>query len=106
MPIGTSAASARIATKSVAVHDRTAKVSTVRRGAGDRRDQPGAAELGLDEEPAELRAELRARRSIAGLNASTKVRKPVAAAETVKIAAETDAASSADVELALARLAA
>ena len=30
VPIGTSAASARIATKKVAVHDRTAKVSTVR----------------------------------------------------------------------------
>ena len=29
VPIGTSAASARIATKSVAVHERTAKVSTV-----------------------------------------------------------------------------
>ena len=29
MPIGTSAATARIATKNVAVHDRTAKVSTV-----------------------------------------------------------------------------
>ena len=49
---------ARIATKSVAVHDRTAKVEHGERGAGDRRDEPGAADLGLDEVAAELRAEL------------------------------------------------
>ena len=94
VPIGTSAASARIATNSVAVHDRTAKASTVRTAPAivvishvgpssvSTRNRPSCAP---NSGPA----------SIAGLNASTKVRNPVAAADTVKTAAEMDAASSA-----------
>ena len=58
VPIGTSAAIARIATNSVGVHDRTAKASTVIAAPATAVMQPRAAALGLDEEPAELRAEL------------------------------------------------
>ena len=94
MPIGTSAAIARIATNSVGVHDRTAKVSTViaapatavishvRPPSVSTRNRPSCAP---NSGP----------RPTAGLKVLTNVKKPVVAAATVKTAAETDAMSSA-----------
>ena len=58
VPIGTSAASARIATKKRRRPRADGEGQHREGGAGDRRDEPGAADLGLDEEAPELRAEL------------------------------------------------
>ncbi len=94
VPIGTSVATARIAMNSVAVHERTAKVSTVR---------PAPATVVISQvRPTSVSTTNRPScapnsgpASMAGLKMTMKVRKPVAAAAMVKTAAETDAASSA-----------
>ncbi len=94
VPIGTSAAIARIATNSVGVHERTAKASTVIAA-------PAIAVISHVRPPS---VSTRNRPSWApnsgptpnaGLNVLTNVKNPVTAAATVKTAAEMDAVSSA-----------